>query len=129
MKKRILVVDDERHVRTLLEHTLDPFEDLDVELLLAASPDEAIEVCRDNLPDLAFVDASMPTMSGYELCDRLRAMPGGSSVHIVLLVDKSQPPEPERCGNASVVDVVTKPFDPDQIRLLTGRLLGITVEL
>jgi CheY-like chemotaxis protein len=129
MTKRILVVDDESHVRTLLEHTLDPFEDLDVQLLLAASADEALEACREHLPDLAFVDATMPAVNGYDLCDRLRATEGGGDIHIVLLLDKGQPPDTERCSGVGFADVVTKPFDPDQIRLMTGRLLGINVEL
>ena len=100
---------------------------IDVELLLAESADEALDLCGVRLPDLVFVDATMPTMSGYELCKRLRTLAGERHIDVVFLVDKGQAPDLDKCEG--VVDFVTKPFDPDQIRLMTGRLLGIEVEL
>ena len=129
MRKRILIVDDERHVRTLLERTLDPFEDVDVELVMASSGEEALEQCRQGTPDLAFVDVSMPGIGGYALCEALRSHPSTRDTAIVLMIEMGREPNPDRCRGIDVAEVVNKPFDPDHIRLLTGRLLGIEVEL
>ncbi len=64
MNKRVLVIDDERHVRTLLETTLDPFEEVGVEVATAASGEEGLERCRNAPPDLIFVDVAMPGIGG-----------------------------------------------------------------
>lgn len=129
MNKSILVVDDERHVRTLLEHTLNPFEEEDVQLNTSASGEEALDLCRQNPPDIIFIDVGMPGMGGYALCDALHSEPCTQHTQIVLMIDMGREPDLTRCNSTRVVDVITKPFDPDRIRLLTGKLLGIHVEL
>jgi CheY-like chemotaxis protein len=128
MTKTILVVDDERHVRTLLEHTLSPFEEVDVTITVAATGQDALEACKRTPPDLVFVDARLPGVSGYDLCDALRADPATKHALVVLMVDKGWEPSPDRCSDDAFAHVMTKPFDPEQVRLVTGKLLGIDVE-
>jgi two-component system, OmpR family, alkaline phosphatase synthesis response regulator PhoP len=129
MKKCILVVDDERHVRTLLERTLDPFEEVNVDLMTAASGEDALELCRQKPPDLVFVDVGMPGIGGYAFCEALRSEPATQHATIILMIEMGREPNLDRCKAAQVAEVVTKPFDPDHIRLLTGKLLDIDVEL
>lgn len=129
MNKTILVVDDERHVRTLLEHTLSPFEEENVQLDTAESGEQALDLCRQAPPDIIFIDVGMPGMGGYALCESLHADPATKHTQIVLMIDMGREPDLNRCKSAQVTDIITKPFDPDRIRLLTGKLLGIHVEL
>lgn len=129
MSKRILVVDDERHVRTLLEHTLVPFEEVDVVLSFAASGEDGLELCRENAPDLIFVDEGMPGIGGIAFCEAIRTEPTTRHARVVLMVDMGREADAARCNAAGIVEVITKPFDPDHVRLLTGKLLDILVEL
>jgi CheY-like chemotaxis protein len=128
MTQTILVVDDERHVRTLIEHALSPFEEVGVTITVAATGQDALESCKRTPPDLVFVDARLPGVSGYDLCDALRADPATKHALVVLMVDKGWEPSPGRCSDNAFAHVMTKPFDPEELRLVTGKLLGIDVE-
>ncbi len=128
MTKAILVVDDERHVRTLLEHTLSPFEEAGVTITVTATGQDALEACRQTPPDLVFVDARLPGVNGYDLCEALRSDPTTKHAQVVLMIDKGWEPSPGRCNDDAFAHVMTKPFDPEEVRLVTGKLLGIDVE-
>ncbi len=60
MEKKILIVDDEPHIRALLEQTLEDFEDEDVEILTAANGEEGLETIEEERPNLVFLDVMMP---------------------------------------------------------------------
>ncbi len=124
MTKRILIVDDERHVGTLLAHTLDDMEDAGVELLVVDDGRAAVASCGTVAPDLAFVDTDMPGISGLDVCAALRQTFPGHSLALVLLVDKGVVPDADRCADLHIVECVEKPFDPDRIRALTCAALG-----
>ena len=64
----VLIVDDEQHIRLLIEQTLEELEDEGVELLTAADGEEALDVIRNQSPDLVFLDVMMPQPNGYEVC-------------------------------------------------------------
>jgi CheY-like chemotaxis protein len=96
---------------------------------MASSTGDALEKARAQPPTLAFVDITLPDIGGYGLCELLRALPGCDSLTIVLLFDMGQQPDSAKCQALSIEDCVGKPFDPDRIRLLAGRVLGVDVEL
>jgi CheY-like chemotaxis protein len=73
MDKKILIVDDEPFIRVLLKQTLEDLEDKGVELLLAADGEEGIEIALNERPNLIFLDVMMPYVSGYEVCQRVKA--------------------------------------------------------
>lgn len=124
MTKRILIVDDERHVGTLLAHTLDDMEDADVELVVIDDPLSAVESAAEHPPDLAFVDADMSGMTGLEFCRTLRDLFPEHQMSIVLLVEKGQEPDDDQCAALGLAACVGKPFDPDRIRALACDALG-----
>ncbi|HEY9710062.1 MAG TPA: response regulator, partial [Oculatellaceae cyanobacterium] len=72
MLKKILIVDDEPHLRLLLEQTLEELEDEGVELLTADNGEEALEAIRTEIPDLVFLDVMMPKMNGFDVCNAVR---------------------------------------------------------
>lgn len=129
MTKTILVVDAERHMRALLEHTLCPFEEVGVQLHSVENPEQAILFCKQSPPDLVFVDGGIPEKGGFILCEAIHADPATSHTRIVLMAERGKEPNLEGCKYARVIQIVAKPFDPDRVRLLTGSILGIDVEL
>ena len=68
----VLIVDDEQHIRLLIEQTLEELEDEGVELLTAANGEEALEAIQSAKPNLVFLDVMMPKMSGFDVCDRAK---------------------------------------------------------
>jgi len=124
MTKRIVIVDDQRHVGTLLAHTLDDLQDADVVLDVIDDPERALEHVSSNRPDLVLVDADMAVMSGVEFCRALRKSLPQAQIVIVLLSEVGQEPSDEIRQELQLFACVAKPFDPDRIRALACEALG-----
>jgi len=66
MSPKILIVDDEMHIRVLLEQTLEELqENFDVTILIAQDGREGLDAIRRDLPDLVFLDVMMPGLNGH----------------------------------------------------------------
>ena len=113
--RKILIVDDEAHIRTLLEQTLEELEDEGVELLTAADGETALALVAAARPDLVFLDVMMPRMNGYEVCRAVRSDLGLSDVTVVLLTAKGQDADREQGVAVGADEFRTKPFDPDEL--------------
>jgi DNA-binding response OmpR family regulator len=115
MKKKLLIVDDEAHIRMLLEQTLEELEDEGVEFLTAENGEEALEIIQEENPQLVFLDVMMPKMNGMEVCRRIKKDLAMEDVFIILLTAKGQ--ELDRLKGQEVgADIyMTKPFDPEVI--------------
>ena len=129
MMKTIFVVDAERHMRALLEHTLGPFEDVGVRLNSVETLEQAVSFCKQTPPDLVFIDVGIPEKGGFLLCEALHADPATKYTQLVLMAERGKEPNLEGCPFERVIQIVVKPFDPDQVRLLAGSVLGIHIEL
>jgi DNA-binding response OmpR family regulator len=125
MTKKILIVDDEPHIRALLEQTLEDLEDEGVELLTAGDGLEAWTAAQQERPDLIILDVMMPRMSGYEVCERIKSEPTLSDVYIIMLTAKGQAVDRQRGEQVGANEYVTKPFDPDYLIERAETLLGI----
>ena len=90
MARAVLIVDDEQHIRLLIEQTLEELLDEGVELYTAADGDEALAAIAAQRPDLVFLDVMMPGRSGLDVCRAVRADPELAGAHIVLLTAKGQ---------------------------------------
>ena len=111
----VLIVDDEQHIRLLIEQTLEDLEDDGVELLTASDGEEAVDVARNHRPDLVFLDVMMPRRSGFDVCRMIKEELGLSETYVVLLTAKGQAYDREQ-GLAAGADLyMTKPFDPDEL--------------
>jgi DNA-binding response OmpR family regulator len=121
--QKILIVDDEAHIRALLEQTFEELEDEGVELLTAVDGDAAVALVAAERPDLVFLDVMIPRRNGYEVCQAVRSDLGLTDVTIVLLTAKGQDADRERGLAAGADEFLTKPFDPDELLdLARGRL-------
>ena len=63
MERKILIVDDERHIRMLIEQTLEELEDEGVEFLTAENGEIAFQLIQEENPQLVFLDVMMPKMN------------------------------------------------------------------
>ncbi len=128
MPRSILIVDDEPHIRALLEQTLEDLEDDGIELLTASDGAAALALIESERPDLVFLDVMMPRMNGYEVCRAVRSDLGLTEVAIVLLTAKGQDADRQRGLDVGADEFRTKPFDPDEILDLARSRLGLPVE-
>ena len=72
MSRTILIVDDEAHLRMLIQQTLEELEDEGVELLTASNGEEALATIESVKPNLVFLDVMMPKLSGFDVCSRTK---------------------------------------------------------
>jgi CheY-like chemotaxis protein len=90
MEQKILIVDDEAHIRMLIEQTLEELEDEGVEFLTAENGEIALDIIQKENPKLVFLDVMMPKMNGMEVCRRVKKELGLDNVFIVLLTAKAR---------------------------------------
>lgn len=125
---KILIVDDEAHIRLLLEQSLEEFEDVGVEIMTASNGREAFEMIQANHPDLVFLDVMMPEMNGYDVCLKVKRELGMTDVYIIMLTAKGQEFDRKKGIDYGADLYMTKPFDPDVIVDKTAEVLGIRPE-
>lgn len=124
MEKKILIVDDEVHIRALLEQTLEDLEDEGVKLLLAQDGEEGLQYIKEEKPDLVLLDIMMPKINGYEICEQIKRDPSLSDTYIILLTAKGQAIDKARGVEVQANYYLTKPFDPDDILKWASDILG-----
>ena len=122
---KILIVDDEPHLRTLIQQTLEELEDDGVELLTAANGEEALETIRDEQPNLVFLDVMMPKKNGFDVCHAVKKELGLGQIYIILLTAKGQEFDRQRGQDVGADLYMTKPFDPDALLEKARSVLGL----
>ena len=125
MEHKILIVDDEAHIRMLIEQTLEELEDEGVAFLSAENGEAALEIIQEEKPSLVFLDVMMPKMNGMEVCRRVKKELGLDNVFIVLLTAKGQELDRQRGQEVGADVYMTKPFDPEIILSKAKEVLGI----
>lgn len=125
MNKKILIVDDEPHIRILLEQTLEDLEDEAVELLTADNGQEALDTIKLERPDLVFLDVMMPKMNGFDVCNAVKNELGIKDIYIVMLTAKGQEFDKLKGKEVGADLYMTKPFDPDEVVKKSMQVLGL----
>ena len=115
MENKILIVDDEAHIRMLIEQTLEDLEDEGVIFFKAENGEEAFEIIQSEKPQLVFLDVMMPKMNGMEVCRRVKKELELNNVFIVLLTAKGQELDRQKGLEVGADLYMTKPFDPEVI--------------
>ncbi|HXV22830.1 MAG TPA: phosphate regulon transcriptional regulator PhoB [Alphaproteobacteria bacterium] len=108
----ILVVEDEAPLVTLLRYNL---EREGFGVLEAQDGDEALNVAREQKPDLVLLDWMLPLMSGIEVCRQLRRNPDTRGIPIVMLTARGEEGDKIRGLDSGADDYVTKPFSPSEL--------------
>ncbi len=125
MSRTILIVDDEAHIRMLIQQTLEDLEDEGVTLLTATNGEEALATIEAEKPNLVFLDVMMPKVSGFDVCERTKHGLGLSAVYIVLLTAKGQEFDRQKGQEVGADLYMTKPFDPDALLAKARDVLGL----
>jgi DNA-binding response OmpR family regulator len=125
MGKKILIVDDEVHIRALLEQALEELEDAGVELLSARDGEEGLRYAQEHKPDLIFLDVMMPKQNGYDVCAAIKQDAHLHAIYIVLLTAKGQTIDKVRGEEVQADEYITKPFNPDDILQKASNILQI----
>jgi two-component system, OmpR family, alkaline phosphatase synthesis response regulator PhoP len=126
MEQKILIVDDEAHIRMLIEQTLEELEDEGVEFLTAENGEIALDIIQKENPQLVFLDVMMPKMNGMEVCRRVKKELGMDKVFIVLLTAKGQETDRQKGLDVGADVYMTKPFDPEVLLQKAKEVLGIS---
>ena len=121
--KKILIVDDEAYIRLLIEQTLEDLEEGDVRLLEADNGSDALEIIKNERPQLVFLDVMIPKMNGFELCRKVKQELKLEGIFIVLLTAKGEEYD-QLTGKEAGADIyMTKPFDPDELLALAEKVI------
>ena len=125
MDQKILIVDDEAHIRMLNEQTLEDLEDEGGELLLAENGEQALGLIQKEEPNLVFLDVMMPKMNGMEVCQKVKKELNLSHVYIILLTAKGQEVDRQKGLEMGADRYMTKPFDPDEMLTIAEEVLKL----
>ena len=107
-RAKILVCDDDQNVRLLTRQCL---EAEDMTVVEAADGIEAIDVFTRERPDLVFLDVGMPGMTGLEVCQRIRQMPQGESIPIMIVTGSDDRNSIDQGFEAGATQYKTKPVN------------------
>ena len=114
MSARILVVEDEEALTTLLRYNLDA-EGYDVETV--GRGDDADTRLKERVPDLVVLDWMLPGLSGIELCRRLRARPETKQLPIIMLTARGEDVDRILGLEMGADDYLAKPFNPRELQI------------
>jgi two-component system, OmpR family, alkaline phosphatase synthesis response regulator PhoP len=127
MSKKVLIVDDEVHIRALLEQTLEDLADAGVELLVAQDGEEGLQYVQEEKPDLVFLDVMMPKLNGYQVCEHIKQDPELKDTYVIMLTAKGQAVDKARGQEVQANEYMTKPFDPDMILQRASEILQVQI--
>ncbi len=120
MKKKLLVVDDERSIRMLLEN----YFSQDYMVTVKGDGQEALNWLHEgNIPDLIIADIHMPNMDGYAFVDNLRASGYFKDIPIIMLSGSESSAEKVKFLRMGANDYLVKPFNPEELSVRMELLL------
>ncbi len=119
-KHKLLLADDSITIQKVVNLT---FADEGIEVISVSDGNAAMEKLSEFTPDLVMVDINMPGLSGYEICERIRANEATSRVPVILLVGSFEPFDEAEAQRVGANDFLTKPFQ--SIRQLVTKVSGL----
>ncbi len=120
--KMVLIVDDEPHIRYMLEFKL---QQVGFDVMSTSNAAEAFELARKHCPDLVITDYQMPGTSGLELCVQLAASPQTNKLPALLLTARAHKVPMSDLQRTNVQGLVAKPFSPRDLIKRINEALGL----
>ncbi len=121
MMSNVLVVDDEKRMRDLIELYLQPHS---YSCMTASHAQEALTIIKRNKIDIVILDIMMPDINGFELCKMIREF---SEVPIIMLTARDNQEDVVRGLKMGADDYITKPFDENELIARMEALLRRTL--
>jgi len=112
MKKKVLVVDDEKDIVDILKYNLE--RDNEFEVFTAKDGKEALELAENN-PDLILLDIMMPELNGFEVCKQLKNNPATSKIPVIFLTAKENEIDEILGLEIGADDYISKPISPRKV--------------
>lgn len=120
--KTILVADDESHILNVVSLKL---RNAGFRVLTASDGGEALELATQEHPDLLITDYHMPTLSGLELCRRLKQDQATTAIPAIMLTARGYSLEPQDTEQSGILRMLSKPFSPRQLLATVNEVLGL----
>jgi two-component system alkaline phosphatase synthesis response regulator PhoP len=117
--KRVLVVDDERHIVRLIQVNL---EREGYQVLTAFDGKDGLQKVKTEKPDLVVLDVMMPYMDGFEVLKSMKADPQTAGIPVIMLTAKAQDADVFRGWSSGVDCYLTKPFNPMELLTFVRRI-------
>jgi DNA-binding response OmpR family regulator len=117
---RVLIVDDSQPNAELLEAHLDG---TGFETRIASSGEAALAAAAEWQPDVILLDIRMPRVSGFEVCERLRAAAATRGVGVLMVTALDQPADVDRAVAVGTDDFITKPINKTELLIRVRALL------
>jgi PleD family two-component response regulator len=111
---RILVVEDDFDISNMLRIY---FQSQDYEVIVAQRGEDALDMCRHQLPNIIVLDIMLPDMDGYDVCHELRSNLRTSHIPIIFLTQKDERSDKIHGLELGADDYITKPFDVEELKL------------
>lgn len=121
-ERRILIADDDADSRIVVASVISILGHAPV---VVHGGGEALEECERQLPDLAIIDYMMPSVNGIEMCHRLKTIPGGELVPILMLTARDSMQDKISALEEGIDDYLTKPFNYQELRARVTALLRV----
>jgi DNA-binding response OmpR family regulator len=122
---RILVIEDDPTVRSLLAHIL---SDEGYQVVTAVDGHEGLDKVMEDPPDLLVLDLMMPVLDGYSVLEELKESGVGATLKTLVLSAKGAEIDYKRSFTLGAHRHMTKPFDPDELLAAIKELLEFTKE-
>jgi two-component system chemotaxis response regulator CheY len=110
--KTCLVVDDSRVIRKVARRIL---EDIGYRVQEAEDGQEALEWCRDSMPDAIFVDWMMPNLDGIGFIKALKREAAGNMPPVIFCTTENEEAHVAQAKTAGAVEILIKPFDKETL--------------
>lgn len=125
MSKKILVLEDDLPSLNLLKDVLEHYG---YTVLEAVDGLSAIQIAEKEKPNLAIIDIMLPTLNGYQVCEKLRTIPSLKGMPIIVLTALSEDQHRIRAIEAGATDFLSKPFDRVQLMTKIKAFLALQEE-
>ena len=112
VRPKLLVVDDQR-INILVLNEL--FRN-DCEVFMATNGEQALQICRAQLPDLVLLDVQMDGIDGFEVCRRLKADAESRNIPVIFITAQGGEADEVRGLQLGAVDFIAKPINPVIVR-------------
>ena len=119
MAKKILAVDDEKHILRLVQINL---EKAGYEVVTGTNGREAVEKVQSEKPDLVVMDVMMPEMDGFEALKQLKSDPASADIPVIMLTAKAQDADVFHGWQSGADLYLTKPFNPMELLTFVKRI-------
>ncbi len=125
MAFNILIVDDSRVMRSVIERSIEMSGVPVGRILMAENGQVGLEALRDNWVDIVFLDVNMPVLDGIAMTDSMRRDPFLKNTPVVVVSSEASDAKKATLFQNGAREFIEKPFTPEKIREVIHNVLGI----